>query len=96
VCTAAYKILTDGAVQMAPYLTGSGDAAVKGMRDTFTGMAARLAAEAAGTSDAELKTALTAVAGDLTAGAQQDDPKAYLDGGFSTVGQKLDAACADA
>jgi len=96
VCTAAYKILTDGAVQLAPYFTGSGDAAAKGMRDTFTGMAARLDAEAARTGDAELKLALGAVADDLTAGAQQQDPKAYLNGGFSTVGQKLDAACADA
>lgn len=94
VCTAAYKILTDGAVRLAAYVTGSGDEARKGMRDTFTQMAAKVTAEADGTSDTELAQALRAVAGDLTAAAQQNDPKAYVNGGFQTVGQKLDGACA--
>jgi hypothetical protein len=96
VCTAAYKILTDGAVHLAAYVGGAGENAEKGMRDTFTGMAAQVTAEADRTTDAELEQALRAVADDLTAGAGQADPKAYVDGGFQTVGQKLDGACADA
>ncbi|GIE95074.1 hypothetical protein [Paractinoplanes rishiriensis] len=93
VCTAAYKILTDGAVHLAGFVSGSGDSAEQGIRDTFTGMAAQVTAEAERTTDAELKQALGTVAADLTAGAKQADPRAYVDGGFATVGQKLDAAC---
>lgn len=93
VCTAAYKILTDGAVDLAGYVSGTGDSAEQGMRDTFTAMATRVTAEADKTSDARLKQALRTVADDLTAGARQADPKAYVDGGFQTVGQKLDDAC---
>jgi hypothetical protein len=93
VCTAAYKILTDGAVRLAGYLNGTGDAAKQGMRDTFLDMAAKVTAEAERTTDPELGQALEKVAGDLTAGAREADPKAYADGGFQTVGQKLDAAC---
>jgi len=94
VCTAAYKILTDGAVRLAGYLAGSGDAAEKGMRDTLTDMAAKVTAEADRTTDPALQQALRAVAGDLTSGSRQSDPKAYVGGGFETVGQKLDGACA--
>ena len=90
VCTAAYQILTDGAVHLAGNLNGD----EQGLRDTFTDMAGRLTAEADGTSDAELSQALRTVAGDLTAAAKQDDPAAYAKGGFATVGQKLDPACA--
>jgi hypothetical protein len=93
VCTAAYKILTDGAVRLAGYINGAGDAAKQGMRDTFTDMAAKMTAEADKTTDAKLEQALRTVAGDLTAGAREADPKAYADGGFQTVGQKLDDAC---
>jgi len=93
VCTTAYKILTDGALRLAGYAGGSGDEAKEGMRKTFTDMAAKVDAEAALTHDAELQKALRTVSADLTAGAQQSDPKSYVDGGFQTVGQKLDAAC---
>ena len=93
VCTAAYKILTDGAVHLAGFVAGSGDAAERGIRDTFRDMAAKVTAEAEQTADPELKQALRTVAGDLTSAAQQDDPKAYVNGGFQTVGQKLDGAC---
>jgi len=93
VCTAAYKILTDGAVHLAEGLTASGDRQRQRLHDSLTDMATKLNAEAAGTSDAPLREALNAVAADLTAGAQQSDPKAYVDGGFQTVGQKLDPAC---
>lgn len=93
VCTAAYKILTDGAVRLAGYAAGSGDDAKEGMRQTFTDMAAKVDAEAALTYDTDLQQALRTVAADLTAGARQSDPKSYVDGGFQTVGQKLDGAC---
>ena len=95
-CTAAYKILTDGAVRLAGFVNSSSDSAKKGMRDAFADMATKFDREAALTSDPELKQALSAVSSDLTAGSQQPDPKAYVDGGFQTVGQKLDGACADA
>ncbi|MEU4240176.1 hypothetical protein [Actinoplanes sp. NPDC026619] len=95
VCTAAYKILTDGAVQLAVKMNGSSDSAKQDMRDAFTGMAAKLDKEAAGTPDADLKQALAAVSADLRTASQQTDPKAYVNGGFQTVGQKLDDACAD-
>lgn len=96
VCTAAYKILTDGAVRLAENLTASGDKQRQGLHDSLTEMATKLNTEAAGTADVRLQGALTAVAADLTAGAQQADPKAYVNGGFQTVGQKLDPACNDA
>ena len=96
VCSAAYKILTDGAVRLALDAAKSGDTARDGMRDTFTDMAAKLDAEAAGTSDAGLATALRDISSDLTAGARQSDPRAYVDGGFTTVGQKLDEPCSGA
>jgi hypothetical protein len=96
VCTAAYKILTDGAVRLAESLTASGDRQRQGLHDSLTDMATKLTTEAAGTADVRLREALTAVAADLTSGAQQADPKAYVNGGFQTVGQKLDPACDDA
>jgi hypothetical protein len=93
VCTAVYQILTAGAVRLAGYAGGSGDSARDGMRQAFTDMAAKVDAEATVTSDADLRQALRAISGDLTAGARQTDPKAYVDGGFQTVGQKLDGTC---
>ena len=93
VCTAAYKILTDGAVHLAGFMTGSG---TTGLRDTLTDMAAQFDAEAARTTAPELRQALGAVSDDLNSGANQPDPKAYVNGGFQTVSQKLDDACADA
>jgi hypothetical protein len=96
VCTAAYKILTDGAVHLAEGLTAAGDKQRQELQASLTDMATKLNAEAAGTADTPLREALNAVAADLTSGAQQTDPKSYVNGGFQTVGQKLDRACADA
>jgi hypothetical protein len=93
VCTQIYKVLTDGAVRLAEFATGSGDDARAGMRQTFTDMAAQVDAEAARTTDPGLKQALRDISGDLTAGAKQTDPTAYVNGGFQTVGQKLDGQC---
>lgn len=94
VCTAAYKILTDGAVRLAGSFGASGDKAKQGMRDAFTDMAAKMNAEAARTPDTELRQAMHAVADSLTGGAALPDPKTYVNGDFQTVGQKLDPACA--
>jgi hypothetical protein len=93
VCSTVYKILTDGAVRLAGYAAQSGDDARDGMRRTFTDMAADVDREAARTPDPELQQALRSISGDLTAGAARSDPKAYIDGGFQTVGQKLDGNC---
>jgi hypothetical protein len=89
VCTAAYKILTDGAVRLAGFVAGPGD----GIRETLTGMAAQIDAEAARTGDPGLRQALRTISADLTAGARQSDPEAYLNEGFPTVGQALDGSC---
>jgi hypothetical protein len=95
VCSAAYKILTDGAVHLAGYVRGTGPHNTQGLRDTLTDMAGKITAEADGTTDPTLRQSLRVVAADLTAGAQGADPKAYVNGDFATVGQKLDSACAD-
>ncbi|NMO54745.1 hypothetical protein HH310_26600 [Actinoplanes sp. TBRC 11911] len=85
VCSTAYKILTDGAVRLAADRSRAGE--------TLTGMASELDAEAAGTGDPGLQQALRDMSADLTAGAQRDDPWAYVEGNFTTVGQKLDGHC---
>ncbi|MGX6601449.1 hypothetical protein ACWKSP_04820 [Micromonosporaceae bacterium Da 78-11] len=93
VCSAVYKILTDGAVQLAGYLQGTSDEAKQGMRDTFTDMSAKVTAAGAETTDADLKQATARIATSLTAASAQVNPKAYVDGDFATVGQNLDEAC---
>ena len=93
ICTAVYKILTDGAVRLAGYVGGSGDAAKKGMQQTLADMSTQVGAEAAKTTDAALRQAIDKVSGDLAAGSKLADPKSYVNGGFETVGQNLDPAC---
>jgi hypothetical protein len=96
VCTTAYKVLTDGAVRLAGYVRGDGEHNRQGLRDTLTDMAAKLDAETVRVTDPALKEALGSVSADLTAAAQGPDPKGYVNGGFQTVGQKLDSACPSA
>jgi hypothetical protein len=93
ICTAVYKILTDGAVTLAEYVAGSGDDAKQGMRQTFSSMATEVSAQSAVATDPDLKRAIDAIAADLTAGSRQADPAAYVNGRFQTVGQKLDGVC---
>jgi len=93
VCSATYKILTDGAVRLAVNSAKSGDEAATAMRETFTDMAAKVDAEAARTTDADLKQALAKISTSLTEGAKQNDPRAYVNGPFETVGQNLDGTC---
>ena len=93
VCTAVHKILTDGALRLAEYATGSGDDADAGLRKTFADMAAQVSGAAARSTDPAQREAAADVVADLTAGARAADPRAYLDGGSATVGQKLDGTC---
>ncbi|GAA0471623.1 hypothetical protein Ade02nite_51100 [Paractinoplanes deccanensis] len=95
VCSAVYKTLTDGALKLAQYAASSSDEAKANMKRTFTDMAAQVDAEVARVSDPQLRTALQDISADLTAGAQQSDPAAYIEGDFQTVGQKLDGKCGE-
>jgi len=93
VCTAVYKILTDGAVRAAGFATGSGDDAREGLQKTFADMALQVTAAGAKSSDATQRAAVDEVAATLTEGSHAEDPKAFLNGTFATVGQKIDATC---
>ncbi|SNY73649.1 hypothetical protein [Paractinoplanes atraurantiacus] len=93
VCTAVYKTLTDGALEVAPWIGKSSDEAKAKIKQVFTDMAAEVDAEVARTTEPGLKSALRDISGDLAAGAQLSDPAAYVNGDFQTVGQKLDGKC---
>jgi hypothetical protein len=93
VCTAVYKILTDGAVRLGGYVGGSTDAAKKGMQQTLAEMSTKVSAEGAKTTDATLRDAVNNVSAELAGGSQLADPKSFINGDFQTVGQKMDAAC---
>jgi hypothetical protein len=88
VCTAVYQILTSGAARLAGAHKSAG-----ATRDTLTDMATRIKAEGALSDDANLKQAIDDIATDLTTASQQPDPRDYVNGGFTTVGQKLDGHC---
>jgi hypothetical protein len=91
VCTAIYKILTDGAVRLAEH-TVSNDA--EGLKRTFADMSAQVAAAGAKSTDAAQRTAAEAISDALSDGSQAADPKAFLEGEFVTIGKKLDGTCA--
>ncbi len=93
VCTEIYKILTDGAVKAAVYATGTDDAAKQGLRTTFGEMATQVTAAGAKSDDPAQKTAADQVAAVLSQGSQATDPQAFLNGEFSTIGQKIDGTC---
>ncbi|MEU4562972.1 hypothetical protein AB0F72_31715 [Actinoplanes sp. NPDC023936] len=90
VCTAVYKILTDGAVRLAGNATGGGE---QGLRDTFAAMSQELRAAGAAGTDAAQREQVTAIATELEQAAKAEDPQAFLDGEFATIGQKLDGTC---
>ena len=94
VCTAIYQILTSGAARLSNDVGGTSDAARTHMRSTLADMATRVSAEGTKATDPQLKTAIDGISADLTAASQQSDPSSYVNGGFSTVGQKLDGLCA--
>ena len=86
VCTAVYKILTDGAVKLAG---GDPDQ----LRETFAAMAADVREAGATSLDATQRAKIEAIAASLEQGAAADDPRAYLTAGFPTIGQELDGTC---
>ncbi|MBM2621450.1 hypothetical protein JIG36_38700 [Actinoplanes sp. LDG1-06] len=93
VCSAVYKTLTEGALRLATYAAGSGDDATAGMRQTLTDMAAQVEEERTRATDIGLLDAMQKISQELAAGAARPDPKAYINGDFQTVGQKLDGHC---
>ncbi|MEU4620847.1 hypothetical protein AB0G04_12830 [Actinoplanes sp. NPDC023801] len=90
VCTAVYKILTDGAVRLAEH-TVNNDA--EGLKRTFAEMSAQVAAAGGRSTDAAQRTAAEAISGALADGSQSADPEAFLNGEFTTIGTKLDGTC---
>ena len=93
VCTEVYKILTDGAFQLAGSLGGTSDKAKQTMRDEFAAMSAKVTGAGAETTDVKLQEATAKIAASLSAAAQNPDPAAYVNGEFQTVGENLDGAC---
>jgi hypothetical protein len=94
VCTAVYKILTDGAATLTNYVGGSSDSAKQHMRDALSAMASKVTLEGERTSDTALRTAIDQIAGRLTDASKLDDPRTYIKGDFQTVSNPLDANCA--
>ncbi|MEU8663650.1 hypothetical protein [Actinoplanes philippinensis] len=90
VCTAVYKVLTEGAVRLAEH-TVNDDA--EGLKRTFADMAAQIAAAGDRSTDAAQRAAADGIADALTAASQGADPKAFLNGDFATIGQRLDGTC---
>ncbi|GIE78077.1 hypothetical protein Aph02nite_40270 [Actinoplanes philippinensis] len=90
VCTAVYKVLTEGAVRLAEH-TVNDDA--EGLKRTFADMAAQIAAAGDRSTDAAQRAATDGIADALTAASRGADPKAFLNGDFTTIGQRLDGTC---
>ncbi|WP_436536928.1 hypothetical protein [Actinoplanes sp. HUAS TT8] len=93
VCTEIYKILTDGAVKAAPYAAGTDDAAKENLRKVFGDMAGQVTAAGAKSNVAAQKSAADLIASSLTAASTATDPQAFLNGDFTTIGQKIDDTC---
>jgi hypothetical protein len=91
VCTAVYKVLTEGAVRLAEY-TVNDDA--EGLKRTFADMAAQISAAGDKSLDAAQRATAGQIADALAGASQGSDPKAFLNGDFATIGQKLDGTCA--
>jgi hypothetical protein len=93
VCTAIYQILTSGAARLSSSIGGTSDRDRRASQATLADMATRISAEGAKTTDPGLRQATDDMAAELTAASKQSNPKAYVDGDFTTVGQKLDGHC---
>jgi hypothetical protein len=93
VCTSIYQILTSGAARLTSYAGGTSDAAHQNMQTTLADMATRVSAEGTKATDARLRSAIDDISTDLRLASQQPDPSSYINGGFTTVGQKLDGLC---
>ncbi|MEU4160162.1 hypothetical protein [Actinoplanes sp. NPDC026670] len=90
VCTAVYKVLTEGAVRLAEH-TVNDDA--EGLKRTFADMAAEISAAGGRSVDAAQRAAAGEIADALAGASRQGDPKAFLNGDFATIGQKIDGTC---
>ncbi|WP_433795576.1 hypothetical protein [Actinoplanes sp. CA-252034] len=90
VCTAVYKVLTEGAVRLAEH-TVNDDA--EGLKRTFADMAGQIAAAGDRSTDAAQRAAAGGIADTLSAASRGTDPKAFLNGEFTTIGRRLDGTC---
>jgi hypothetical protein len=93
VCTAVYQILTSGAARLSSYVGGDSEAARKNMQSILATMATQVSAEGTESTDPQLTAAIDDIATDLTTASKQPDPATYINGGFTTVGQKMDGLC---
>jgi hypothetical protein len=93
VCTAIYQVLTSGAARLTSYAGGTSDADHQHVRTILADMATKVSAAGANATGARLRTAIDDISADLTSASQQIDPSSYLNGGFTTVGRKLDGLC---
>jgi hypothetical protein len=93
VCTALYQILTSGAAELSGSVGGRSASARQATQRTLADMATRISAEGAKTADPELRQATDDISAELTAASKQPDPSSYIDGGFTTISQKLDGHC---
>ncbi|WP_250002602.1 hypothetical protein [Actinoplanes sp. M2I2] len=93
VCSQVYKVLTEGALRLAEQGASSGDEAKAEMKKTFSDMATEVEEEVSRATDPGLQAALREISDDLASGGRAADPQAYIDGGFQSVGQKLDGHC---
>jgi hypothetical protein len=93
VCTAVYQILTSGAARMSGAVGRNSASAHRALQEELADMATRVSAEGAKSVDTRLRHATDEMAAELTAASRQPDPSSYVDGGFTTVGQKMDGLC---
>ncbi|GAA4959959.1 hypothetical protein [Actinoplanes utahensis] len=93
VCSAAYQILTDGAVRLAEHASGE---RVDGLRQTLSDMSAKMSAVSARADDASQRATVDRIAGSLATGSQEPDPRSFIDGDFTTIAQRLDGTCRSA
>ncbi|GIE36496.1 hypothetical protein Ait01nite_095410 [Actinoplanes italicus] len=90
VCTAVYKILTDGAVRLAEHTVNND---TEGLKRTFADMSAQVSAAGGKSTDAAQRTATEAISGALADGSRLTDPKTFLEGDFAIIGRRLDGTC---
>jgi hypothetical protein len=91
VCTAVFKILTEGSARLAEHTVNND---VEGLQRTFADMSAQVAEAGGKSSDTAQRAAAAAIADALSDGSRLADPKSFLEGDFATIGQRLDGTCA--
>jgi hypothetical protein len=91
VCTAVFKILTEGSVRLAEHAV-SNDA--EGLKRTFADMSTQVSEAGNRSADTAQRNAAAAIADALADGSRQADPTAFMEGEFVTIAQKMDGTCA--